>query len=151
MSALDAIERGSFDSLPSGLYGRHAVRAYASAVGIDPGRALEEVAALLPQPEDPLDGLARVRGLPRRHHSQPRSDGGASPRAGVSDDMADADRRDAPFDWRVPAAGLVDGAVLAIPVLILVKTTAIVADTNRHSVSLSRVCGEEALRAITGE
>lgn len=66
VAVLDAIERGAYAELPSGLYGRHAVRAYASAVGLDATRVLEEVGALLPKPEDPLNGLARVRGFPRR-------------------------------------------------------------------------------------
>jgi hypothetical protein len=42
------------------------VRAYAAAVGLDPRQVLEAVAPALPQPEDPLDGLARVRGFARR-------------------------------------------------------------------------------------
>ena len=63
---LDLIERNRFEELPTGLYGRAAVRAYASAVGIPVDEALAEVAERLRTPEDPLDGLARVRGLTRQ-------------------------------------------------------------------------------------
>ena len=62
---LELIERNRFEELPTGLYGRTAVRAYATAVGIPAGEALAEVAERLRTPEDPLDGLARVRGLTR--------------------------------------------------------------------------------------
>jgi len=48
------IEQDKLEELPTGLYGRAAVRAYASAV------------ERLRTPEDPLDGLARVRGLARQ-------------------------------------------------------------------------------------
>lgn len=62
---LELIERNRFEELPTGLYGRTAVRAYATAVGISADEALAEVAERLRTPEDPLDGLARVRGLTR--------------------------------------------------------------------------------------
>jgi hypothetical protein len=42
------------------------VRAYATAVGLSADEALAEVAERLRTPEDPLDGLARVRGLTRQ-------------------------------------------------------------------------------------
>jgi len=63
---LDLIDAGRFEELPTGLYGRSAVRSYASAVGVPADEALAEVAARLRTPEDPLDGLARVRGLTRQ-------------------------------------------------------------------------------------
>jgi transcriptional regulator with XRE-family HTH domain len=62
---LELIERDRFEELPSGLYGRNAIRRYATAVGIPADQALAEVADRLPAVEDPLDGLARVRGLTR--------------------------------------------------------------------------------------
>lgn len=62
---LELIERDRFEELPSGLYGRNAVRLYATAVGIPADDALAEVADRLPAIEDPLDGMARVRGLAR--------------------------------------------------------------------------------------
>jgi hypothetical protein len=60
------IEQGRFEELPTGLYGRTAVRAYATAVGIPADEALIEVIDRLRTLEDPLDGLARVRGLTRQ-------------------------------------------------------------------------------------
>jgi transcriptional regulator with XRE-family HTH domain len=62
---LEAVEQGRFTDLPTGLYGRAAVRAYATAVGLRADDVLEEIAELLPAPEDPIDGLARVRGIAR--------------------------------------------------------------------------------------
>ena len=61
-----AIERGSFDQLPSGLYGRAAIRSYAAAVGLNPDAVIAEVQPLLPVYEDPLDGLARRYGHARK-------------------------------------------------------------------------------------
>ena len=61
-----AIERGSYDQLPSGLYGRAAIRSYAAAVGLNPDAVIAEVQPLLPVYEDPLDGLARRYGHARK-------------------------------------------------------------------------------------
>jgi hypothetical protein len=63
---LELIERDRFEDLPTGLYGRTAVRAYATAVGLPADEVLGEIAHRLRSPEDPLDGLARVRGLTRQ-------------------------------------------------------------------------------------
>jgi transcriptional regulator with XRE-family HTH domain len=62
---LEAVEQGRFGDLPTGLYGRAAVRAYAAAVGLPADEVLEEIGTLLRAPEDPIDGLARVRGIAR--------------------------------------------------------------------------------------
>ena len=63
---LELIESNRFEDLPTGLYGRTAVRSYAIAVGVPADEALAEVSDRLRTPEDPLDGLARVRGLTRQ-------------------------------------------------------------------------------------
>jgi Helix-turn-helix domain len=63
---LELIEKDRFEDLPTGLYGRTAVRSYAIAVGVPADEALAEVSDRLRTPEDPLDGLARVRGLTRQ-------------------------------------------------------------------------------------
>ena len=63
---LELIEQDRFEDLPTGLYGRAAVRAYATAVGLPGDEVLTEVMPRLRTPEDPLDGLARVRGLERQ-------------------------------------------------------------------------------------
>jgi hypothetical protein len=62
-SNLELIEQDRFEDLPTGLYGRAAVRAYAAAVGLPGDEVLAEVAHRLRSPEDPIEGLARVRGL----------------------------------------------------------------------------------------
>jgi hypothetical protein len=63
---LELIDAGRFEELPTGLYGRTSVRSYALAVGLPADEALAEVVDRLRAPEDPLDGLARVRGLTRQ-------------------------------------------------------------------------------------
>lgn len=63
---LGLIEQDRFEELPTGLYGRTAVRAYATAVGLPADEVLAEVLDRLRTLEDPLDGLARVRGLTRQ-------------------------------------------------------------------------------------
>jgi transcriptional regulator with XRE-family HTH domain len=63
---LELIEAGKFEELSTGLYGRTSVRSYALAVGLPADEALAEVGDRLRTPEDPLDGLARVRGLTRQ-------------------------------------------------------------------------------------
>jgi hypothetical protein len=63
---LELIEQDRFEDLPTGLYGRAAVRAYATAVGLPGDEVLTEIMPRLRTPEDPLDGLARVRGLERQ-------------------------------------------------------------------------------------
>jgi hypothetical protein len=62
---LQSLEEGQLDALPSGLYARAVVRTYATAVGLDPEDVLEQLRTRLPAVADPLDGLARVRGIER--------------------------------------------------------------------------------------
>jgi transcriptional regulator with XRE-family HTH domain/uncharacterized RDD family membrane protein YckC len=106
---LAAIEHGAFDELPTGLYGRAAIRAYAAAVGLDAGAVLDEVAHQLAPVEDPLDGLARVRGVQRRWRCE------RVQAAAVPVDQPDvqirpcADARPA----RAAAAAAIDGALLS--------------------------------------
>ena len=56
---IELIDRGEFAELPPGLYGRAAVRSYASAVGLDPAEMVEAVRPLLMSEGDPLGALAR--------------------------------------------------------------------------------------------
>ncbi len=62
---LRAIDEGRFDDLPSGIYGRAAIRAYASAVGRDPLEVLAACEPLLRPMEDAMAGLAHLRGMRR--------------------------------------------------------------------------------------
>jgi hypothetical protein len=61
---LQAMEDGRFGDLPSGIYGRSAVRRYAESLGLDPAEILAACAPLLPLVEDPISALGRLRGMP---------------------------------------------------------------------------------------
>jgi len=67
---LQAIESSRYEDLPRGIYARSAIKAYADALGLDVAAALAEAEPLLPTMEDPIDGMARVRGI-RRPSPQP--------------------------------------------------------------------------------
>lgn len=54
------IDDGRFDALPPGLYARSYVRAFASAVGLDPDEVLRELEAALPRVDDPLPVLREI-------------------------------------------------------------------------------------------
>lgn len=128
MHLLSAVEDGRLDELPRGVYARSVVRAYASAVGIDPNRAVTAVAALLPDLEDPLDGIARVRGFARCHEpaAPPApSDSSADDTSRAADGIVPSGKAAAPADaataagsgipaWQPArqAAALIDGLVL---------------------------------------
>ena len=134
---LEAVEQGRFEDLPRGVYARAVVRAYATAVGMDPNRVVTAVAALLPEAEDVLDGIARVRGLPRlaAGESHLKAAGAAAPaaaaamttasalaRANASDPIATAAQttRDVVSALRelgmtgAPLAAAIDGALLLV-------------------------------------
>jgi hypothetical protein len=119
------IEQNAFEELPTGLYGRTAVRSYASAVGLSPDDALAEVSSRLRAPEDPLDGLARVRGLQRQQ-------------AGRASEMTSTIARwTMDLSWRPQAAAVLDGAVLIALDAILLMLTAKVA--GAHPADVLRV------------
>ena len=153
------IERGAFDELPSGLYGRSAVRAYAKAVGLNPDDILAEVSGQLRIPEDPLDGLVRVHGLrPRpkrvadlrgRHGTQMATDStgrglsrilttmdsgrGLSRILTTMDSGRGCSLISASLearDWRSAAASAIDGALLIFVSLVLIQLTAAAAGTR---------------------
>jgi hypothetical protein len=114
--ALLLIDQDRFEQLPSGLYGRNVVRAYAQAVDIPADEALAEVHGRLREVEDPLDGLARVRGLER-------------PRVRKPIDVAPSVARPAAkgLAWRPQVAALIDGGILIGIDLVLLQLTALVA------------------------
>src|SRR5689334_119816 len=60
---LQAIEAGRYDALPHGLYGRAAIRAFADALDFDADAILSQCIEQLTPPEDPIAGLARIRGV----------------------------------------------------------------------------------------
>jgi hypothetical protein len=57
---VDKIDEGRFSELPGGLYARSYIRAFASAVGLDPEDAVRELAERLPSAEDPLPALREI-------------------------------------------------------------------------------------------
>ena len=118
---LHLIDLDAFEDLPTGLYGRTAVRAYASAVGCDPDAALAEVAERVRTPEDPIDGLARVRGIERPRLRPP------SPR--LWRDLAPSIRNPMhlPISWRIPLAAVIDSVLLLAIDAGLLALTAVVA------------------------
>jgi hypothetical protein len=121
---LAAVDEGRWDDLPRGVYARAVVRAYAEAVGLDPRAAVTEVAPLLPAPEDPLDGMARVRGFDRRPSAQPAA---ADPPADVGPAAAGspAPATAAPSEElrRIATAAAIDGSILAGAILALLLLT----------------------------
>jgi transcriptional regulator with XRE-family HTH domain len=128
-SVLELIERGAFEALPTGLYGRHAVRSYLRAIGFPEGEALAEIAPRLKAPEDPLDGLARVRGLGRKRTRHAEHEGVVAPVAasGASDFGAELARE--------IAASAIDGLLLTSIVLALFWLTALAAGTTVREIA----------------
>ena len=116
---VDVIERGAFDELPSGLYGRSAVRAYAKAVGLSPDAVIAEVSGQLRLPEDPLEGLVRVHGLRPRAKREP------APEVPCWEAQELEDR-----EWRFAAASAIDGALLITVTTVLIQLTAVAAGTR---------------------
>ena len=129
VQVLAALERGAYDELPTGLYGRHAVRAHAGTVGLDADAILASIARLLPEPEDPLDGLARVHGFARR--ARPVEAQIESLNQGTDD----GDEKRFSIDWRPVLAATVDGAVLLGFAVALISLTVAAAGTSLSSLA----------------
>ncbi len=123
------LERGAYGALPSGLYGRHAVRAYARTIGLDADAILDAIGQLLPEPEDPLDGLARVRGFSRRARSAEPIVEEVEPQASEAvDDYW-------PVQTRRVLAAAIDGAVLLAVAAGLVALTVAAAGTSLTAIA----------------
>jgi transcriptional regulator with XRE-family HTH domain len=122
---IQAIEEGRFGDLPTGIYGRSAVRRHSGSLGLDPDEVLAFCAPLLPDVEDPIYALGRLRGLPaprgRTSHESP------SHRAGAPAPV-EARLLKPPSDlpsWRLLAASAVDAfAVVGLLVLVVTCTVA---------------------------
>lgn len=111
-----AIEDGRFGDLPPGIYGRAAIRSFAAACELDPDAVLADCSALLPQVEDPIDALARVRGIAR---------------------VAERPVPPNAFELRVRpfAAATVDGAVIAALLLAVSAASALLARVSIAALS----------------
>ncbi len=110
---LRAIEDGRFADLPTGIYGRAAVRSFAAAVGFDGPAILAECEPWLVPVEEPIAALARLRGCRVRRPDPP-----APPQAldsGLSTDDG------SPFDgWLHLAAAALDACIVVGLVLFVV-------------------------------
>jgi hypothetical protein len=57
---VQSIDAGCFDALPAGLYARSYIRAFASAVGLQPEQVVRQLESSLPQVDDPLPVLREI-------------------------------------------------------------------------------------------
>jgi hypothetical protein len=113
---LQAIEDGRFAELPRGIYGRAAVRSFASALGLDPTEVLTACDPLLAPMDDPIDALARLRGV--RHAPKPGAPSEPAPVPSSSPGE--------PFiAWKPLAAAAIDGGIIMGLVLALLVITMI--------------------------
>jgi len=108
-----AIEEGRFADLPAGIYGRAAVKSFAAAFGFDPAAMLAECEASLPQVDEPIAALARLRGGRVR-----KPETAAAPRPAENGEPA-ADTA-ALSGWRCLAAATLDGGVVVGLLLVVV-------------------------------
>lgn len=109
---LRAIEEERFGDLPRGIYGRAAVRSFATAFGFDGAAVLAECEPLLTPIDEPIAALARVRGGGGRPADASRRHDG---------DLRDDRLNDSPrAECRRLAAAAVDGAVIGVLLLVLV-------------------------------
>jgi cytoskeletal protein RodZ len=61
VTKFEALERGDLQRLPTGLYGRAVVRAYATAIGLDPVEIVTEFQHLVPGEEMPLPSPEQLK------------------------------------------------------------------------------------------
>lgn len=123
-----AIEEGRFDALPGGIYARAAIRTFAAAYGLAPDAVLAQCAGRLPDVEDPIDGIARIRGVqPPSVRMAPAS-------------LPAAAAVDARGTWRSFAAATVDAFVTGALLLAASAAAALVA-----RVSLARLDASASL------
>jgi transcriptional regulator with XRE-family HTH domain/uncharacterized RDD family membrane protein YckC len=120
---LQAIEDGRYHDLPSGIYGRSAVRRHSGSLGLDPDEVLAFCAPLLPGVEDPISALGRLRGVTparRRATSEDAIPVHPKPGGNPASAHAEAPRCELP-SWRLLAAAAID-AVVVVGLLIAVVT-----------------------------
>jgi hypothetical protein len=118
---LRAIEDGRLADLPSGIYGRAAVKSFAAAMRFDAAEVLAECEPLLTPVDEPIAALARLRGCPVRRPDPP-----------ARQDVADhppAREADSPFaGWRHLASAALDACVV-VGLLLIVVVSALTALT----------------------
>jgi hypothetical protein len=124
---IQAMEEGRFNDLPTGIYGRSAVRRHSESLGLNPDEVLAFCAPLLRVVEDPISALGRLRGLPapRRTSSEP-------PAVRVTDPSSRPEKRQpkpSPSErpsWRLLVAAALDALVI-VGLLMLVVTCTVAA------------------------
>jgi transcriptional regulator with XRE-family HTH domain len=113
---LRAIEQGRFADLPPGIYGRAAIRSFATAFGFDPAEFLAECESQLTPVAEPIHAIGKLRGV-----RQP-----ARPAAVASAPVTpNAEGLQLPHgacpDWRLLAAATLDtGVVVALLLFVVV-------------------------------
>lgn len=127
---LIAMESGRWDQLPHGLYARAAVRHYAKFLRLDADAIIRACEGSLPGFEDPIAGLARVRGLkPVRSEPLPATKPAeAEPTTRLVEPRVHLDEVRWPDRRRmgmVAAALAIDGALIAAPLLLAVAAAAV--------------------------
>lgn len=133
---LRAIEHGRFAELPTGIYGRAAVKSFAAAMGLDAAAVLAECEPLIPAVEEPIAALARLRGCRVRRPDPPAHDAVA--------DAGPLEEPDFP-GWRQLAAAALDACVV-VGLLLIVVVAALTAMT----VSLSALQRSAPPLAVMG-
>ncbi len=116
---VQAIEEGRFQDLPSGIYGRAAIRRHSAALDLDADALLELCGPLLPAVEDPITAMGRLRGVPvsgwRPSATHPSLQGQCrTPR----------DVTPSPWpSWRLLSAAAIDASAMALMLLGVVTCT----------------------------
>jgi transcriptional regulator with XRE-family HTH domain len=130
---LCSIEEGRFADLPPGIYGRAAVKSFATAYGFDGAEVLAACESLLPSLDEPISALARLRGLrPSRAEALPPMPAVAPAHISLRDRVrrrqpsrtvlpADSGSNVCP-SWRVLAAAAVDACVIVTLLMIVVAS-----------------------------
>ena len=119
---LRAIEEGRFADLPSGIYGRFAIRAFARDCGFDPSEILAACEPLLTPVEEPIAALGRLRGVRQPNRTAPMHAAGTNVRAIPSVPGTSSEGGGFP-DWRLLAAAAVDGCLVITLLLLLIVCT----------------------------
>jgi len=121
-----AIEEGRFDALPAGIYGRAAIRSLAVAYELDADALLASCEPLLPQIEDPISALARLRGI-------------ATSTGGRSADVVSPPPTGVVRTWRPFAAATVDGVVAGALLFVLSGSAALLAHVSIAALGSSAI------------
>jgi uncharacterized RDD family membrane protein YckC len=111
---IQAIEEGRFTDLPRGIYGRAAIRTFAKAYALDADGMVAECETLLPQIDDPIAALSRMRGMTPAVHALSDS----APTKATAPGGSPA--------WRPFAAATLDGAVAALLLVVACAGAALV-------------------------